>query len=572
MPNTDPLLESLFETSLTLVAYMDTQFNLIRVNQKYAEADDRSPEFFVGKNHFDLCPNKENQEIFQKVAESGEPYLTSAKPFAYAHNPERELTHWDWSVLPVKNEQGKVKGLLLSLINVTERVQSSGRTMQEARNLSTVMEMANDGILINVDGRHIYTNQCFADMLGYETSEVLATGIHDLVHPDDLEKVLKRYRRCLAGEDEIDQYEVSFRKKDGSRLTVGVSTTLVKWDDKTATMITARDVAEQRRISRELQENKDRFDLAVQGSTAGIWDWDITRNEVFYSDRIMELLGYKHKDTRNSLGLFEEWLHPDDKSRVLAAIRNHLEKHEPYDIEHQLKNSEGEYHWFWARGQAIWNESDKPLRMVGSITDITDHKLSEEQVQKNETRIASIINVSRDGIISIDRSNKIILFNRGAEEIFGYQREEALGQSLALLLPDSEKGKHYSRIEAFQQSGDTARTMGERQTVQGRRKNGELFPMEAGISILELAGETIFTAVIRDMSAWIHAENELIEHREHLEKLVGQRTEALAAANKELEAFSYSVSHDLRAPLRSIDGFSQVLLEDYVDRLDESGQ
>jgi PAS domain S-box-containing protein len=122
--DTNELLEKIFSTTHLLIAYMDTDFNFIRVNRAYAEADDRESEFFVGRNHFDLYPNEENEAIFRRVVETGEPYSTYAKPFEYAEHPERGVTHWDWTLHPVKAASGEVEGLVLCLVNVTERIKA----------------------------------------------------------------------------------------------------------------------------------------------------------------------------------------------------------------------------------------------------------------------------------------------------------------------------------------------------------------------------------------------------------------------------------------------------------------
>ena len=120
--DTNELLEKIFSTTHLLIAYMDTDFNFIRVNRAYAEADTREPEFFVGKNHFDLYPHEENEAIFRRVVETGESYTAYAKPFEYAEYPERGVTHWDWTLHPVKDASGRVEGLALCLVNVTERI------------------------------------------------------------------------------------------------------------------------------------------------------------------------------------------------------------------------------------------------------------------------------------------------------------------------------------------------------------------------------------------------------------------------------------------------------------------
>lgn len=115
------LLESMFSSIHLLVAYMDTDFNFIRVNRVYAEADGQTPDFFVGKNHFQLYPNAENKAIFRKVVQTGEPAFVFEKPFEYAGHQDRGTTYWDWSLSPVRDPQGQVSGVVLSLLDVTER-------------------------------------------------------------------------------------------------------------------------------------------------------------------------------------------------------------------------------------------------------------------------------------------------------------------------------------------------------------------------------------------------------------------------------------------------------------------
>jgi PAS domain S-box-containing protein len=135
------LLENIFSNVHVLIAYMDTDFNFIRVNNKYAEADEQEPEFFIGRNHFDLYPDKENEAIFKKVAETGTPFFVRAKPFRYPKHPERGTSFWDWSLVSIKNAGGNVTGLVLSLINVTENITLYSELMR-SEHLASVGKLA----------------------------------------------------------------------------------------------------------------------------------------------------------------------------------------------------------------------------------------------------------------------------------------------------------------------------------------------------------------------------------------------------------------------------------------------
>jgi PAS domain S-box-containing protein len=116
---TNELLQRFFSCISIHIAYMDRDFNFIRVNDTYAEAAGHDPEFFIGKNHFSLYPHDENESIFREVVETGEAVSVLGKPFEYAEFPERGVTYWDWGLQPVKSPNGEVEGVVLSLVDVT---------------------------------------------------------------------------------------------------------------------------------------------------------------------------------------------------------------------------------------------------------------------------------------------------------------------------------------------------------------------------------------------------------------------------------------------------------------------
>ena len=194
-------------------------------------------------------------------------------------------------------------------------------------------------------------------------------------------------------------------------------------------------------------------------------------------------------------------------------------------------------------------------------------EISMDQLLASRELFEGILNIAADAVISVDHEQRIILFNQGAERIFQYPAAEVLGQKLDILLPDYARAGHGQHVERFDHSRVQARQMGERSTIRGRRRDGTEFPAEASISRIVIAKRTVYTAILRDVTAAREAEESI----NALNLDLRRRAVQLENANRELEAFSYSVSHDLRAPLRSIAGFSQVLMEDYAETLDEEG-
>ena len=198
-----PLLELIFENTHTMIAYLDTSFRFIRVNQAYAKVDGRPCDEFVGKGHFELYPNDENEKIFNHVLTTGEPYFASAKSFDYEFNPERGTTHWDWSLKPVKNGSSEIIGLILVLVDVSERVNAQ-LLLQKAQQIANIgtwdWDIVNDSL--------IWTDEAF---FIFEQASKSFSGKFDnylsRVHPDDKEIVEDELNASLENQEHLYNIE-----------------------------------------------------------------------------------------------------------------------------------------------------------------------------------------------------------------------------------------------------------------------------------------------------------------------------------------------------------------------------
>lgn len=178
------LLERLFSTLHVCIACMDTNFDFVRVNEAYAAADGHEPSYFVGKNHFDLYPHAENEAIFRRVVATGEAYTTYAKPFDYAHNPERGTTYWDWTLQPVLDDAGTVEGVVLSLINVTERIvmEHAYRQAVDQSLFQSVIDNLPAALFVkDLTGRFLLVNSYLADSFGCDVSDILGKKQCDIL-------------------------------------------------------------------------------------------------------------------------------------------------------------------------------------------------------------------------------------------------------------------------------------------------------------------------------------------------------------------------------------------------------
>ncbi len=184
-----------------------------------------------------------------------------------------------------------------------------------------------------------------------------------------------------------------------------------------------------------------------------------------------------------------------------------------------------------------------------------------------EARASALLEMAPDGVVIVDAGGVINYVNGQTEKMFGHKRGDLLGKPVEVLIPERYRGKHIGHREGYVAEPRT-RPMGIGLELYGLRSDGTEFPVEIALSPLHTEQGLIVIAIIRDVTERRHVESEI----KRLNDDLNRRATELEAANKELEAFSYSVSHDLRAPLRAIDGFSQALAEDYSDKLDEHGK
>lgn len=186
---------------------------------------------------------------------------------------------------------------------------------------------------------------------------------------------------------------------------------------------------------------------------------------------------------------------------------------------------------------------------------------------REEEKFRALLESAPDGMVIVDSTGRIVLANARMESLFGYAKEEMLDRGVDMLLPTRFQAVHASQRGGYF-STPHVRPMGAGLGLWARRKDGTEFPVEISLSPLQTENGMLVTAAVRDVTERTRVEHEVKELNASLERHAAE----LEIANRELESFSYSVSHDLRAPLRSIDGFSAALLEDYARQLPDEAR
>ncbi|UCG33598.1 MAG: PAS domain-containing protein, partial [Phycisphaerales bacterium] len=214
------------------------------------------------------------------------------------------------------------------------------------------------------------------------------------IHPDDRDRVVNSLQACFDGDGHYWGEQYRLRGADGQYVHVMDRGFILRGEDgRPVRMIGAMtDITMAKEAQQALRESEARFDRAVRGSQDGLWDWpDVSDESEWWSPRFFDLLGYQEGAFEASGWRFDALLHPEDQARTRAALRAHLEHKEPYDVEYRLRTREGGYRWFRARGQAEWDEDGRPVRMAGSVQDITVRKQVEEELARHRHHLEELV-------------------------------------------------------------------------------------------------------------------------------------------------------------------------------------
>jgi PAS domain S-box-containing protein len=334
--------------------------------------------------------------------------------------------------------------------DISQRKQTEHALDELRRRHTLILTQAGEGIYgLDRHGLATFVNPRAAAMLGYSVEDLIGRPMHALLHhtrvdgtpyPDDSCPI---YAALRDGEIHRITHEV-FWKRDGTSFPVEyISTPLWEDSEVTGAVVVFRDVTEQRLVESGLREREDRLEYVIRGSSDGFWDgqvlpgqpWHHPHTPVWWSPRVRELLGYSREEFPDILESWTSRLHPEDSERVLAALRAHLEQHEPYDVEYRLLTQQGEYRWFRARGQAVWDEHGHPIRMAGSLQCITDRKQMEEALRRSERLLKDVIDNTTAVIYVKLADGRFLLTNRRFQQIFNLCADQIVGRTNHDLFP-----------------------------------------------------------------------------------------------------------------------------------------
>ncbi|MBI3876186.1 MAG: PAS domain-containing protein [Verrucomicrobia bacterium] len=339
------------------------------------------------------------------------------------------------------------------------------------------------------------------------------------------------------------------------------------------------EIHERKRAEEALRVSEEHFQLAVRGSSDGLWDWDLAKGTVYYSPRLKELLGFAEHEMANDFASFETKLHPDDRERVMRAVNDHLDKHAPYDVEYRLRTKSGAHRWYRARAQAVWDAAGKPARMAGSLIDIHDHKLAQEALRESQQRLQAVLDNSAAVIYLKDTSGRYLLVNERFERLFLVSRGQIVGKTDHDVFPKEMADAFRANDRKVIEEGRVVEFEEIAPHEEGPHTYISIkFPLRDPAGRIYAVGgvSTDITARKRVEEALQHAHDELeqrvrertaqlqrmnqslieeITERKHAEELLGGQKRVL-----EMIATGYSLTYILDGLCRTIEGHSSGLL------------
>jgi PAS domain S-box-containing protein len=447
---------------------------------------------------------------------------------------------------------------------VAERQRIKGQLRKNEVHFQATFEQAAVGMaMISLEGRWLRVNCKLCEILGYSHNELMALTVLEITYADDANVDLDYVRQMLRGEITTYSTEKRYIRKDCSVNWISLTVSLIRKPDQTPDYFIAiiADIQVRKETEANLRE-------AQRIANLGHWKWNIDLNSHTWSEELYRIYGRDLEMPAANYQEVQQYFTAGSWSNVAAAVEKCLTLGLAYQCDAEVVRADGSYRWIIARGEVIRDADDRITVLHGTVQDITERKLAEVALQESKQQLKLFIEYAPVALAMFDREMRYLALSQRWRSDYLLGDRDLLGLCHYDVFPSIRE--NWLDIHRRGLAGEIIRVDEDCfEWIDGRIQwlRWEVRPWYQATGAI--GGIMIFT---EDITQQKGTEKELQQLNANLEKRIAERTVELNTLNQSLESFVYSISHDLKAPLRSVEGYSRLLEEDYNGRLDDEGR
>jgi diguanylate cyclase (GGDEF)-like protein/PAS domain S-box-containing protein len=409
-----------------------------------------------------------------------------------------EVAHnvFEYRISPVRDEEGKVAGVIGLAWDITERERARHALETSERRFRTLTERSSDGIAM-IDGKGVvtYSGPSVERILGYTVEEFVGMNVADIFHPNDLERCVKLMEDLLKQPGGSLSAQFRLRHKNGEwRWIESIGTNLLDEPDIGAIVVNYRDISERKAGEDALRQSEARFRAIFRDAAIGIAVVDAQGHPVETNAAVQGMLGYSAEELRQMT--FAEFTHPEDIAADLDLFRQLVAgKRDSYQMEKRFVRKDGSIVWGRLTASAVRDDHGRMLFGIGMVEDITERKRTEEALRESEERYRDLFENATDIVFTHDFNGRFLAVNRVMERVTGYTREELLSLNVTSLVAPEYHGVAAEYLKKIYKGEDMLPY-----EIEIIGKDGRRIPLEVSERILYKDGRPVLVqGIARDI-------------------------------------------------------------------------
>ncbi|MFC5625071.1 PAS domain S-box protein [Algoriphagus winogradskyi] len=568
---------SVKQAPLGITILRGDDYTVEMANENYLLLVDKSEEEFIGKPLFETLPEVQEviEDIFLEIKRTGKPFFGNEFPVTMNRYGKHESTYFNFVYHPLKEQSGEISAIMVVATEVTATVKAKHLLQESEKHFRSMVMQSPIPMTILRGENHIIDSAnkvMFESVWRRKPADVIGIPIIDAFpeleaqkYPELLKKVYtsgkahseKESIAIIAGDNGVQKFYFDFEYAplyDTEGKVWGI-------------MITVNDVTDKVEARLKVEENEERLNIVISASGLGVWEFNLKTEESIISNRCYEIMGVSGLEKVSNAQLMEKF-HPDDLETVKLAYEKAY-KTGSLLYESRVLRDDSERCWIEVRGKVFFDQNNEPERIVGTIRDITEEKNFHKLLLEREEKFRLLADSMPQIIWTSDRDGKVNYFNQAVYIFTGLSADELISDGWAQMVhPDDRKkniekwaqsissGKDYHFEHRFRKADGTYRWQLSRAIPQ-RDDQGNI-KMWVGSST-DIQDQKLFA-------------NELEKQVKDRTKELQFKNIELEKMNKELQSFAYISSHDLQEPLRKIQTFTSLLLDDEYDNISAKGK